>query len=285
MFSDQMEASMMQVRQRHSCWSSHVLSAGVLALGVGVPMEARSAGPEPRSGWMLGAIADSANAGQPDTGPAQSQAASEEAAKPRLAFDPPLLDLGALVPEVPTVGKVKIRNLSDKPLRIVRAVANCSCTKPNWPTETIAPGATAETEITMTPGVAQGVKLVKVVSFEIDGGGIENYTVQGDVGLFMTMEPESLKAPATIDEDSSAPSEFTLKSVDGTPFKVISIEPAIGASPGKDPAMTQTVIIDWAKWREQKRPIKVSIKTDHPKAPTFTPVLKRAKAATPPAGK
>ena len=216
---------------------------------------------------------------------ASTQAADGEEAKPKLAFDPPLLDLGALVPEVPTVGKVKIKNLTEKPLRIVRAVANCSCTKPNWPTETIAPGASAETDITMTPGVAQGVKLVKVVSFEIDGGGIENYTVQGDVGLFLTLEPDALKAPATAEDDSSTPAEFTLKSEDGTPFKVISIEPAIGTSPGTEPALTQTVTIDWAKWREQKRPIKVSIKTDHPKAPTFTPVLKRTKAAAPPASK
>lgn len=209
---------------------------------------------------------------------------SADAAAPRLAFDPPLLDLGALVPEVPTVGKVKLRNLTDKPIRIVKAVANCSCTKPNWPTETIAPGASAETDITMTPGVQQGVKLVKVVSFEIEGGGVENYTVQGDVGLFLTLVPESLKAPASEEEDASTPSEFTLKSEDGTPFKVVSIEPAIGSSPGKEPALTQTVVIDWAKWREQKRPIKVSIKTDHPKAPTFTPVLKRTKA-TPAAAK
>lgn len=205
--------------------------------------------------------------------------ADDAAAASKLAFDPPLLDLGALVPEVPTVGKVKIRNLTDKPVRIVKAVANCSCTKPNWPTETIAPGAVAETDITMTPGVQQGVKLVKVVSFEMEGGGIENYTVQGDVGLFLTLAPDSLKAPASEADDASTPAEFTLKSEDGTPFKVLSIEPAIGSSPGKEPALTQTVVIDWAKWREQKRPIKVSIKTDHPKAPTFTPVLKRTKPA------
>ena len=217
-----------------------------------------------------------------DTTP-PSQPPVAEQSKPKLEFDPPLLDLGALVPEVSTTGKVKIRNTTDKPIRIVRAVANCSCTKPNWPTEVIAPGTVAETDITMTPGVAQGVKLVKVVSFEIEGGGIENYTVQGDVGLFLTMEPESLKAPATPDDDAATPAEFTLKSEDGTPFKVVSIEPAIGVSPGTEPALKQTVTIDWAKWREQKRPIKVTIKTDHPKAPTFNPVLKRAKAAPAPA--
>lgn len=217
-----------------------------------------------------------------DTTP-PSQPPAAEQSKPKLEFDPPVLDLGALVPEVSTTGKVKIRNATDKPIRIVRAVANCSCTKPNWPTQVIAPGTAAETDITMTPGVQQGVKLVKVVSFEIEGGGIENYTVQGDVGLFLTMEPESLKAPATPEEDAATPSEFTLKSEDGTPFKVVSIEPAIGVSPGTEPALKQTVTIDWAKWREQKRPIKVTIKTDHPKAPTFNPVLKRAKPAPVPA--
>lgn len=224
--------------------------------------------------WGGSAVSDTGSSVAPQDAPAPA---------PKLQFDPPLLDLGALVPEVSTTGKVKIRNVTDAPLRIVRAVANCTCTKPNWPSEVIAPGATAETEITMTPGVQQGVKLVKVVSFEIEGGGIETYTVQGDVGLFLTLEPEFLKAPATVDEDSSAPSEFTLKSADGTPFRVVSIEPAIGTTPGTEPALTQTVKIDWAKWREQKRPIKVTIKTDHPKAPTFNPVLKRSKPAPSPA--
>jgi hypothetical protein len=204
---------------------------------------------------------------------------------PKLAFDPPILELGDLVPEVPTVGKVKITNLTKSPIRIVRAVANCSCTKSNWPTETIAPGGLAETDITMTPGVQQGVKLVKVVSFEIEGGGIENYTVQGDVGLFVNFEPESLKAPAGPDEDASTPAEFTLESADGVPFKVVSVEPAIGSSPGTEPALKQVVTIDWAKWRDAKRPIKVSIKTDHPKAPTFSPVLKRAKPVPAPSAK
>lgn len=238
-----------------------------------------NAGAGPIEGSQQRVTSVAASADVTPSAPAPAPPAGAVETKLRLEFDPPLLDLGALVPEVPTVGKVKIRNVSDKPIRIARAVANCSCTKPNWPTETIAPGSSAETDITMTPGVQQGVKLVKVVSFEIEGGGVENYTVQGDVGRFLTMEPESLKAPAGPEDDASSPADFTLRSEDGTPFKVVSIEPAIGVSPGKEPALTQTVTIDWAKWREQKRPIKVTIKTDHPKAPTFNPVLKRSKAA------
>jgi hypothetical protein len=210
---------------------------------------------------------------------ATAQGSGEGQPAPALTFDPPILNLGALVPEVSTTGKVKIRNTTDKPIRILKAFANCSCTKPNWPKETIAPGAVAETEITMTPGVQQGVKLTKVVTFEIEGGRIENYTVEGDVGLFVKFEPESIRAPATPESDSETPSTFVLESADGTPFKVISIEPAIGSSPGTEAALKQTVVIDWAKWREQKRPIKVSIKTDHPKAPTFSPVIKRTKVA------
>jgi hypothetical protein len=283
MVSDQKEALTMQVPRTLMSWVRRV-PAGVCAIGgLGMPAVAVLAGLSQSAGSSTQPSFRVSEVAPLEAAVASTQGAGAEEAKPRLAFDPPLLDLGALVPEVPTVGKVKIKNLTDKPLRIVRAVANCSCTKPNWPTETIAPGATAETDITMTPGVAQGVKLVKVVSFEIEGAGIENYTVQGDVGLFLTLEPDALKAPATAEDDSSTPAEFTLKSEDGTPFKVISIEPAIGTSPGTEPALTQTVTIDWAKWREQKRPIKVSIKTDHPKAPTFTPVLKRTKAATPPA--
>ena len=224
--------------------------------------------------WVTVGVPEAAGTGDP---PAASQVAPAPLPTPSLVFDPPVLDLGALVPEVATTGKVKIRNVTEKPIRITKAFANCSCTKPNWPTETIAPGGVAETEITMTPGVQQGVKLTKVVTFEMEGGGIESYTVQGDVGMFVKFEPDSLRAPATPESDSATPSTFTLESADGTPFKVISIEPAIGSSPGTEPALKQTVTIDWTKWREQKRPIKVSIKTDHPKAPTFSPVIKRTK--------
>lgn len=252
------------------------LGATLIAIAAGTALPAAATQPHAADGQQGAAAA--APAPTSSGSAATSQAPPEPAADAPLAFDPPLLDLGDVVPEVPTSAKVKVTNRSSQPLRVMRAVANCSCTKPEWASQVIQPGASSEATITMTPGVQQGVKLVKVVTFEIEGGKMAQLTVQGSVGKFVSLEPEFLKAPAMAADDSSTPSEFVLESADGTPFKVILVDPAIGESPGKEPALRQVVKIDWAKWRE-KRPIKVSIKTDHPKAPTFTPVLKRTKAA------
>ena len=62
---------------------------------------------------------------------------------------------------------IKIKNIHSEPIRITQAVPGCGCTTPVWPREPIAPGATADCEITMRPGDKGGITLNKKVTFVI----------------------------------------------------------------------------------------------------------------------
>jgi hypothetical protein len=66
------------------------------------------------------------------------------------------------------------------------------------------------------------------------------------------------------------------------PFRVVRVDPAIAGPLAEAAAPTQSVSIDWTRWRALDRPDYVEIVTDHPKAPTFTVTLRRALRAPEP---
>jgi hypothetical protein len=170
---------------------------------------------------------------------------------------------------------VRITNHTTAPITIARAVADCSCTDPSWPEEPIAPGETVETDITMTPGLKQGVTLTKRVTFDVEGGEPVFLSVVGRVGLFVEYSPDFRAGPAD-DAASPAPAAIALKSADGTAFTITAIEPAIATAPSDSAAVREhTVEVDWSKWRELGKPMKLTIMTDHPKAPPLVTIIRR----------
>ena len=206
-----------------------------------------------------------------------STAASPRAEQPAanaLRVEPETLDMGDLVPEVPVVKRVKLTNTGTKPLTVTNAVADCSCTTPTWPSEPIAPGATVETDITMKAGPKQGVTLTKRVTFTVDGGELAFLNVVGKVGLFIELSSDMLRAPAD-DVVAPAPETVTMRGADGTPFKVVGFDQAIATADNGDSALNHTATIDWLKWRELKKPTKLTIITDHPKTPQLQVSIRR----------
>ena len=242
-----------------------ILASGCLflALSVGTLLSAACGGPESAAASALPA---------PSAPPAP--AAPPAAATPVLTFEPVTLDMGDVVPNVAITKTVKITNHSKNTIKITRAIADCSCTVPSWPEEPIAPGATAETTITMTPGNKQGVSLTKKVTFDVEGGEPAFYTVVAKVGMFIEFTPESLTAPED-DKLPGADATVSMKGADGVQFKIIAIEPDIGTADSAGSALTHTVKLDWAKWAAAKKPKKVTITTDHPKAPPLIVMLKK----------
>ena len=87
---------------------------------------------------------------------------------PAIVFDPPVADMGEMIADVAKSMTVKIKNVTEKPIRITKAIPGCGCTTPNWPKDPIAPGATGDCEITLRPGSKQGIKLSKNVTFQIE---------------------------------------------------------------------------------------------------------------------
>ncbi len=194
-------------------------------------------------------------------------------------FEPEILDLGDMTADVPKTGKVKILNISDKPITITKAVPGCGCTTPTWPKDPILPGEFGETEITLKPGQKAGIKLSKRVTFQIEGAPPAVLTVEGNVVAFVTIAPDLVEAPSPTEKSTEIllkHGELVLESVDGTPFKVLDSAPPIIKDMSTEAALKHTVHIDWDAWAATGKGPKLAVRTDHPKAANLTLLIKRS---------
>ncbi|MDA0214119.1 MAG: ankyrin repeat domain-containing protein [Planctomycetota bacterium] len=198
---------------------------------------------------------------------------------PPIVFDPPIMDLGEMQADVPKTGKLTIRNVTDKPVTIARAIAGCGCTTANAPKDPIPAGGSTEMEITLKPGPKQGVKMSKRVTFQIEGAAPIILTVEGNVAAYVTITPDVIEGPAKANEPGNLDGKLVLAAADGQAFKVIGVNPPVISNINPDTATEHIMNIDWAKWEEQGRAIKVSVATDHPKASSLSVMIKRPMVA------
>lgn len=99
-----------------------------------------------------------------------------------LRFEPSVLDLGTVPMGESRTGTVLVRNASGAPHVITIAASSCSCTKVEWPSQPIAPGAAAESVVTMTPPGQPGTVDERTVTYVIDGDARAVVTVRAKVG-------------------------------------------------------------------------------------------------------
>ncbi|MBL9141383.1 MAG: DUF1573 domain-containing protein, partial [Phycisphaerae bacterium] len=107
----------------------------------------------------------------PNTAPASANqvdvprvpASTEQA----IRIEPSPLDLGEMSPEVAKTGKVKITNITNHPVRIIRIQPACGCTTTTAPPGAIEPGASTEIDITIKPPAQGGHPLAKNVTFQV----------------------------------------------------------------------------------------------------------------------
>lgn len=190
-----------------------------------------------------------------------------------ISFDPPKLDLGIMQPGVPKTGTVKVTNNGSEPVQIKKAVASCGCTTPKWPQEPIGPGETAELEITLKPSLKQGQRLSKRVTLQMVSGAPQVIAVEGEVGLFVTVEPDFLDASKKEVEGQGV---VVLESADETPFAIISAEPPVLSGVGGDKSLKHELAIDWDAWENGGRRPSIKLTTDHPNAPELSVTVRRA---------
>lgn len=188
--------------------------------------------------------------------------------------EPATLDFGDLVPDLVVTRSVTLHNLSDRPVRILRAVSDCGCTAPTAPTAPIPAGGAVETDIQMRPGSTQGERLSKRVTFEVEGGLPAACTVTGVVGTYLDCTPLTLDAPADSQQDAP-PGKIALESRVGIHFEVTEVDPSIEMDAISRPETRQVVRIDWKLWREAGRPMQVKVVTDHAGAPTVAITIRR----------
>ena len=86
-----------------------------------------------------------------------------------LAFEPASVDLGDAEQGRAAVGRVRVRNASSAPVRVVRVTSTCACLTATAPSGEIAAGGTVEVEVALTPGTKPGSAVSKSLTFELDG--------------------------------------------------------------------------------------------------------------------
>ena len=243
----------------------------------GKPMVApnRSTGPKGDGGMIPVEPPKLEGQGAPDGGmiPGQGMPPSTgEATKPVLKCEPDPLDLGEMVVDTAKSGKVKLTNISDKPVTVTKAITSCGCTTAGTPKDPIPPGGSAEVEISLKAGPKPGAALSKRVTFQVDGHAPTIMTVSGKVPAYVTLSPDVIEAPG---EGQTSEGTISLKSVDGTPFKITAVVPPIVPDAGSDSKTEHVVHIDWNQWKETGRTIKLSFSLDHPKAPSLSCLIRR----------
>ena len=193
-------------------------------------------------------------------------------ATPVLKIEPEVLDLGEMMVDTAKTAKVKLINISDKPVIVTKAVTSCGCTTAGAPKDPIPVGGSAEVDITLKPGPKAGVPISKRVTFQIEGHTPMMVTVQGTVPAFITMTPDMLEGPA---EGKTTEGAITFKCLDGTPFKITSAVPPIVPDISPEAKAEQVVHVDWKAWDETGRTIKLTFATDHPKVPSLSVLIRR----------
>jgi ankyrin repeat protein len=214
-----------------------------------------------------------AAAGQEKPMPTEQVVNPNEA--PVIVFDPPIADMGDMAAEVAKTVTIQIKNVHSEPIRISKAIPGCGCTTPVWPKDPIPPGGSAPCEITLKPGATQGIKLSKKVTFQIENHNPVVLSVEGNVVAYVVMTPAMLESPSE-DGSTTAPGIISLESADGTAFKITEVSPPVIKDLNTESKLRHTLTVDWANWESAGRSPKISIKTDHPKSPALTMLVKRS---------
>ena len=202
------------------------------------------------------------------------EGAVTESAPACLAFDPPSVELGMVLPGQKIRRTVRVRNTDPQTVTIERAMADCGCTTPIWPTQPIPPNGEADVDVAYEAGTAQGIEVHKRITFIVPHHELSFLAVNGRVGEFIRLDVDTIDAPAQVAPGAvSAP--LTFESTDGTPFRIAGADPSCVLDAPAAPAPRVTVHVDWAAWERAGRPIQVTVTTDHPKAPPFRIVVRR----------
>ncbi len=196
---------------------------------------------------------------------------------PAIKFDPPVADFGEMVIDAPETLTVKICNILDVPITITAAKPGCGCTVADYPKDPIAPGECGISTLRLSPGSKAPTTLHKKVTYLIEGHPSATLTLTGNVVAYVMAEPDLIEGPRDEEIAKAEQGEIKLTSGDGTPFRILDVNPNIilDIDPEAKPATEITVHISWEEWMKASRPVKVTMRTDHPKGPNVPVIIKR----------
>lgn len=173
---------------------------------------------------------------------------------------PASLDLGEIGSGNKAKGSFKLVNTGDKTMRILSCKGNCGCTVPKCPRNTeIKPGESYVVEVVMT-GKKAGRQIQKV-DIVVEGQPKLSVPITADVVTYVEISPRIIGP--TVNSDG----RIVIRSLDNTPFRIISMIPPLiedGIDIQSEPQLEHVLFLSWDVWKEKGSPRLLKFRTDHP---------------------
>ena len=194
-------------------------------------------------------------------------------ALPPVVFTPQLVDFGYIMPNADSTATFEIRNIGDKPLRILRTTASCQCTTVTRLDGTIlAPGQTASLTARIDGRSFPGQRN-ETVTFVFEG---YTQTVQvgmrGEVTLPIRARP-ALFNLIKLDRDGvDRTGHVVIESIDGRPFNILAADRRPPRFVDFDPIIDEpknSYVLEWdlTDYADEDLPRWWVVETDHPDCP------------------
>ncbi len=242
------------------------------------------AGPTLALVWMGGIVYSAVFAGgcekAADTAsPASSVAAAAATTQPTanavppVVFTPQLVDFGYILPNADSTGTFEIRNVGDRPLKILRTTASCQCTTVTRLDGTIlAPGQSASLTARIDGRSFPGER-IETVTFVFEG---YTQTIQvgmrGEVTLPIRARPAFFNL-AKLDRDGDdRTGHVVIESLDGRPFNILAADQRPPRFVDFDPIIDEpksSYVLEWdlTEYADEDLPRWWIVETDHPDCP------------------
>ncbi|MEE8458970.1 MAG: DUF1573 domain-containing protein [Phycisphaerales bacterium] len=187
----------------------------------------------------------------------------------RIEFDPPILDLGPVVPNKAASGTVMIKNVGDRHVRILSVKPSCKCTTIGDLTGTvIAPGASVPLEAELEPQPITGLRTATIyVIFE---GAAEPYQLdlRAEVTLAVRISPSILNLAS-----GETSGHVVVTAIDGRVFNILAANRRAPVFVDFDPEFDEPRSSYMLRWDLTQETLQRAldtwwiIETDHPEAP------------------
>ena len=186
----------------------------------------------------------------------------------RIELDPQVVDFGYLDPKEVVRRIVEIRNVGDKPVKILRATANCECTTVSDVTGVvIPPGAVVQMEAQLVGRSIPGPMKTTITLLFEGYDQSPRIQVRGEVSLAVKATPFGLNMARG---DWSG--QVVIESLDGRPFNILATDRKPPRFIGFDPELDEphnSYVIEWdlTEYTEDTLPRWWLVETDHPDCP------------------
>lgn len=192
---------------------------------------------------------------------------------PPVVFTPQLLDFGYIMPNADSIGTFEIRNVGNKPLKILRTTSSCQCTTVTRLDGTIlAPGQSA-TLTARIDGRSFPGQRNETVTFVFEG---YTQTIQvgmrGEVTLPIRARPAFFNLIKLDRDGADRTGHVVIESLDGRPFNILAADQRPPRFVDFDPIIDEpksSYVLEWdlTEYADEDLPRWWLVETDHPDCP------------------